>query len=458
MKRRFKWIFFSLAVLAAGAALAVGALKPVAVEVERAQRGELADFFSAAGVVAPNESLFVLAEAPGELLALNFKPGERVPEGAVLWRIDEDDYREEIERRIEILALQKAELSAQTRLGLAETAARTGQLERQLADAQYSHDRLFGGDKAVAQATMEAAATAYTIAARNYRDAMQANKASPPPYTDAQIYELRNLMDLARQNRILTEIDNTREAQEYYAGIIAAAKAQLEMLAPSKQELSSSAAAAAKQLDIAMEDLQSKLKAAPATAPFEGVVWQTAADAGEFISQNQPVMQLYRAEAMHIQAELGAGDAMRLFVGQKANCRLPDNTALKAAVSFVSPVAHETVSSLGISERRCLVKLELPGSPPLPEGVGAGFPVTLDFSVTAAQGVLSLPASAVVPVDAGSGVYLLKGSRAALTPVVTGLRIGGRVEIVSGIEEGEAVILNPHDYKIADKSRAAAIN
>jgi hypothetical protein len=52
---------------------------------------------------------------------------------------------------------------------------------------------------------------------------------------------------------------------------------------------------------------------------------------------------------------------------------------------------------------------------------------------------------------------LLDG-KAILTPVKTGLRSGGRVQLLSGVEEGNAVILDPFDKKITDKKRVAATN
>jgi multidrug efflux pump subunit AcrA (membrane-fusion protein) len=455
MKRAFKWFFIVVILLAVGGVMIMQALKPTSVEVERLAIGNLADTFSAQGAIVPKNSVILSANAPGEILSLPFEMGTTVKAGALLWTLDDETYRNRLEDQICSLKMQQSSLYSQNRLSKTDSALRTAQLETQLTDAEYQFERLFGGEKSVAQATMEGAATAYTIAARKYRDAKEADKLDDTKYTDAQLYELRNLMDLARQNRILTEIDNTKSAKEYYNSLILATQAQIDILSNVDTNHSNITYAAVEQLNVTIRDLEKKLESLPPSAPYDAVVWQVMTEVGDFVSENQPIVRLYPGGELLLEAELLAADAMRLSVGQQVDCQLADEQKLTAKISFISPVAHETLSTLGVVERRCLIRLTPVGLPP---GTGAGYPVDLDFSVTAAEGVLSIPASSIVPTSTGSGVYLLLDGKAILTPVKTGLRSGGRVQLLSGVEEGDAVILDPFDKKITDKKRVAATN
>ncbi len=458
MKRAIKWIFIVIILVAVGGVIIVQALKPLSVEVEDLQSGDLTDTFSVQGIIAPKSSIVLSANTPGEIVLLPFETGTETPAGEVLWQVDDESYRRVLEDQICTLKMQQSALYSQNRLTSTEASLSENQLQTQLTDAQYQFDRLFGSDadaKSVAQATMEAAATAYTMAARNYRDAKDADKIDDTKFTDAQLYELRNLMDAARQNRILAEIDNTKSAKEYYNSMILATQAQLDILSSTGKDRNNITYAAVEQLNVTIRDLENKLKSLPPRAPFDAVVWQVMAEVGEFVTENQPIVRLYRSQDLQFEAELLAADAMRLKVGQTVDCQLADDRKLSAEITFVSPVAHETLSTLGVAERRCLVRLAPIG---LPKGIGAGYPVDLDFSVTAAQGVISVPASAIVPTEKGSGVYLLKDKKALLTQVETGLRSGGRVQLVSGVTPGDVVILDPFDKKITDGKRVAAAN
>ena len=455
MKRVFKWVFVIVILLAVGGVMVMQALKPTPIEIERSIVGNLADTFSAQGVIVPKNSILLSANAPGEILSLPYETGMTVPAGKHLWTLDNETYRKHLQDQIRTLEMQQSALYSQNHLSKTDAALRTAQLETQLTDAQYQFERLFGGDKSIAQANMEGAATAYTMAARNYRDAKEADKIDDTKYTDAQLYELRNVMDLARQNRILTEIDNTKSAKEYYNSLILATQAQIDVLSNVGSNHSNITYAAVEQLNITIRDIKKKLEILPPSAPYDAVVWQVLTEVGTFVSENQPLIRLYPDGELLLEAELLAADAMRLSVGQQVDCQLADEQKLTAKITFISPVAHETLSTLGVVERRCLVRLAPVG---LPVGTGAGYPVDLDFSVTAAERVLSVPASAIVPTSSGSGVYLLHDGKAVLTPVKTGLRSGGRVQLLSGVEEGDAVILDPFDKKITDKKRVAATN
>jgi HlyD family secretion protein len=182
-------------------------------------------------------------------------------------------------------------------------------------------------------------------------------------------------------------------------------------------------------------------------------VWEIYAESGSFVAENQPIARLYRPGDMKIEAHLLSEDSLSLSPGQTVSCLLADNTSFEAEIVFVSSVALETLSTIGITENRCLVELRPQN---LPAQIGAGHPVDLTFSSPAVERALSVPASAVMPMGAGNGIYILRDGRALLTEVQTGLHSGGRVEILSGLSEGDSVILDPHDTGIADNSRVTA--
>ena len=66
---------------------------------------------------------------------------------------------------------------------------------------------------------------------------------------------------------------------------------------------------------------------------------------------------------------------------------------------------------------------------------------------------ISVPIGSLIPDGAGSSIYAIRKNKAVLVPVETGVQSAGRVEIRSGLKEGETVITNPYDSKVKDGSR-----
>jgi HlyD family secretion protein len=66
--------------------------------------------------------------------------------------------------------------------------------------------------------------------------------------------------------------------------------------------------------------------------------------------------------------------------------------------------------------------------------------------------VLRVPGSAVFSSDGKEAVFRIDGSRARLTPVQTGLRGGGWIEIVEGLNAGDRVVVHP-DRELSDGQR-----
>ena len=55
------------------------------------------------------------------------------------------------------------------------------------------------------------------------------------------------------------------------------------------------------------------------------------------------------------------------------------------------------------------------------------------------------PYSSVIVKDGGEYVYLYNDGNAILTPVQTGRELSGGYEILSGVESGDEIVLNPHN-------------
>ncbi len=451
MKKKYKFLLISVVIVLSIAAGVYSYLKPLAVEVETVSFGAIQDSFTAQGNILPKDSVIMNANTSGEVISVPFQVGMAVHNGDRLVEIDDSVQRRQMEDQVKSLQFQQSALYAQNTTALSETRLRREQLEQQLAAAQHEYDRLFGDD-GTAKDLMNIAEISYYTARRNYNEAKDLDDEDDDEVADLELYTLRNQMELAKKDMMVAQSENSETTEQYYQSVISSYEAQLDSLDDLQGNTGSSNNATAQQLQVTISNLQDELNREPPAAPFDAVVWEMLVEAGSFVSKNEPIAKLYKngEGEMEIEADVLSEDALRLNVGDLATCSLADGTALQAKIRFISPVAQETLSTIGITENRCKIKLTPVG---LPQKIGGGHQVDLTFTSVAAQNTLSVPASSVIPMESGSGVYLARDGKAVLTPVVTGVRSGGRVEILSGISEGEQVILDPYDSAVTEGKR-----
>lgn len=439
MKKKYKVIFGVLLGVVAAAYALYALLMPVEALFEPLAAAPLGDSFTAQGTLEPAESLIINANTNGTVLS-PVQAGRRVKQGEPLVTVDSAALSKELKQQIDTLKLQKAEMTS-------ESSIRREQLKVQLETAEIDYYRQYGREIGSAAATADLAFSSYLLARNNFYDAEEANEGFAPgisgvnpPVSSRELYALEQQMVSARKNYIITRNATDDTNQAYSTALVDSYKAQLGLIGNYS----------AQQLQVTIDYLESKLNPQPIAAPYDGLVWESYVEAGGYVSENTPVARIFQEGDMKITVELLSEDATGLSPGDQVECALTDGSSFTAKVAFISPVATQSLSGIGLSENRRIVEL----SPiDLPPQAGAGFQVDLTFRSSSFFSVLSVPSSAILPLAAGSGVYLVQGGKAVLTPVETGLRAGGRVELLSGVTDGDIVITNPQDIGVKSGKR-----
>jgi HlyD family secretion protein len=401
MKKRIKIILVLIVAAVCATAGIWSALRPVTVETELLAAGTLAEQFTVQGALVPAESRILNAGTSGPVSEVPLRVGMSVTAGEVVVAITAD--------------------------GQTEAELQLAQLRQQLSAARQSYDAQYG-DKGSAAADLALAENEYNTAEWDYNAALQVNETVPGTYTETALNQMRSRVTAAEKNLALAQNANSSSTRTFYQEQIASWEGQIEAL-------------------------EKAMGIEPVTAPFDGVLWETYVEEGVYVSKYQPVAKLYRPGEMKVETLVLTEDAMRMRLGDYVSCALADGTAFDASVRYISTVAVETVSAVGVKESRSLVELR-PGS--LPAAAGAGYQVDARFVAEAAENVISVPASAIVPLpEGGNGIYLIRGGKAVLAEITTGLLSGGRVELVSGAAAGDRVILDPFDSAVKNGSRVA---
>ncbi len=131
----------------------------------------------------------------------------------------------------------------------------------------------------------------------------------------------------------------------------------------------------------------------------------------------------------------------------------------RGKVARIYPAGFTKVSSLGVEQQR--VKVIVQFEPEdltrllVDRRLGVGYQVRVRIFTAEKPDALVIPRSALFRAkDGGWQVYAIRGSRSRLQPVKVGLLNDDAVEIVSGLDEGEQVILAP-ESTLEDGTRVA---
>lgn len=167
------------------------------------------------------------------------------------------------------------------------------------------------------------------------------------------------------------------------------------------------------------------------TAPFDGVVTRKLADVGDLAMPGKPLLEIEAPTALRFEADLPEAILDRIQMGAKMQVKIASVTKpLEATVSEIAPVADPV-------SRTFQVKLDLPSA----EGLRTGQFGRVSVPVAEVK-LLFVPQEALMKRGQMELVFVAKNSKAALRLVKTGKKIDGRVEVLSGLEEGEQVVIS----------------
>jgi len=165
-------------------------------------------------------------------------------------------------------------------------------------------------------------------------------------------------------------------------------------------------------------------------APFDGIITRKAADVGDLAVPGRALLEMDDPRAFRIEADLPEALIQRVQLGQKLSVRAGAQDApVEGAVSEISPVADP-------ASRTFNIKLDLPPN----SGLRAGQFARVSVPVAQSK-ALRLPASAVVQRGQMEVVFVSTNSRAQLRLVKTGRQVGEEIELVSGVNPGERVVI-----------------
>jgi len=180
-------------------------------------------------------------------------------------------------------------------------------------------------------------------------------------------------------------------------------------------------------------------------APADGVVIRRDGEAGQFVPSGQAVFTLACCAPLRVSAEVDEEDIARVSVGQAVTMR---SDALPRQL-FEGTVAEITPKGDPVS-RSYRVRIRLAGAPPVDAGpMRSGMTMDANLIVSRRDGALLVPNGSIK----GDSVWLVVNGRLHRRQVVRGTVGADRTEILSGLSDGDVVVISPPD-RLRDGQRA----
>ncbi|GAB4297544.1 MAG: efflux RND transporter periplasmic adaptor subunit [Desulfuromonadia bacterium] len=164
------------------------------------------------------------------------------------------------------------------------------------------------------------------------------------------------------------------------------------------------------------------------TAPISGIVAKRQVELGSTVFPGSPLFVIDDEKSYRLELSVPESLMGRVKVG------MPVEIRLDGVDRPVSGMIVEIVPSLDPATRTFIAKASLPGALARSGQFGRGL-----FRVGTTPSLL-VPASAIQPKGALTAVWVVENGAARLRIVRTGKQVGDRVEILSGISQGERVI------------------
>ncbi len=168
-------------------------------------------------------------------------------------------------------------------------------------------------------------------------------------------------------------------------------------------------------------------------APMTGVVQQKRASTGEYLAAGAPVVDIVQIDPLRLRVDVPERESHKIRTGQSVRVAVEgDPDAYLGTVKRLSP-------SISQQNRVLSVEADVRNNGHLKPGAFVKAEIVTDQASTAA----TVPPSAIVTFAGIEKVITIEGGRAVEKVVMTGRRGQDWVEIKSGINVGEKVIVNP---------------
>lgn len=381
VRSNIKAIVVAVLILGAAAAIVAKRMAPLPVAVTPVVRGKAVEAVYATGTVEADDRVNVKAKASGSIASILVKEGQAVKKGDLLARIDNPVVAFDLKRG-------QADLSA---------------------------------------ATAQAGANAPQLAAlRAQADAIKADLATART-------DLGRTEALVKGGSVAqAELDRARARVTQLEGQLAANEAQQRAM---RIDLDANAQRQA----AAVQSLASRVSDTEVRSPLDGVILSKSIEIGEVVAVNQTLFKVGDTRSLILEVSVDEADVARVHDGSEK-----DAPSLAAVSLYAFPKevfkgkVFDVLPDANRDRKAFLVKVRLDKPP---SGLRSGMSAEVNIIAREEESVLLAPSEA----ESESFIWVVKDGRAQKQAVKVGIRDLLRLQVLSGLAEGDLVVVDGQD-------------
>lgn len=429
------------------------------------ERKTLPVTITANGTVHAARSINLSPKSAGVIEKLLVQEGDRVRQGQLVAIMDDANLRGQLIQMQGQLAQQEANLQ---RLLAGNRQEDIAKAKAQLTEARAQLQQLQTGNRPqeIAQADARLQQAQATLKLREmdwqrYQQLYQAGAVSresrDQKRTDRDV--ARNQVREAEQALALQQAGpRSEELTQASARVTQQEQTLAALQAGNRAEDIAQARAQVLSAQGSLATIQAQLRDTRILAPFDGVVTQTYADVGAFVSpsmagsgvsaSSSSILTL-ASDRYEVVVNLSEAQIAQVEPGQKVSVKIDalPKMPLTGAVTQIAPQATVTQNVTSFEVRVTL-------QPAATERLKVGMNVEAAFEVDRLENALFVPNAAVVRQADQEGVYVLAENRQPKFRVIqTGATTNGQTEITSGLQEQEQVLISPPTESQSEPSR-----
>lgn len=397
------WKLLVAAVAVGAAGLLWRGAGPQAVDVARLTTMEVkeaATVLVAGGYVVAHHKIQLGSKVVGRVAWIGVEKGDRVKKDQVLVRLDNSEYRAQVEQARGALQAAAARL-AQLQTGsrpeeIQQARARADETEANLRNAQTNYDRTRGLD----------------------RDGVVSKQ---------ELDRARDQLDMARAQ--------AEQAHKNY---------ELVHQGPRREEIDQGRALV-EQARGALRYYETMLDATEIRSPIDGTVLERLVETGEMVTTmfvgetgaKSSVVSLADLNDLQVEVDISQTEFARVSLGQPCAV-VPDafpDRRYRAVVAEIAPQANRQKATVQVK-----VQVKNPDAYLRPE-MNARVSFEDPRAGQASVRQLLAPRSALFQADGKSAVMAVENGRAVIKPVTAGEEMGGSVRIASGLNGDETLVV-----------------
>lgn len=356
-------------------------------------------------------------DEPGRIAQLYIKEGDRVTQGQIIARMDSDrlqaqvnQYRASVQKAQANLDLVKAGNRPEV-IAAARARVTTAQANVATAQARLKRTR---EERQRNQLLIDAGA----ISSNAFNDFVN-KEAEAKANLEAELARLRE------------QQENLKESQQ---------GSRLEAIAQAEAEVA--------QAKAELASIQIQLDKTTIRAPFTGIISRRYAEAGDFIDSTTAASETEGATStsiaelssgLEIEAKIPEASIAKIKLKQTVNIQADaySNEIFKGKVRLIAPRAIEKNNVTSFRVKVALTTGK--------EKLQSGMNVRLTFMGEPIASAITIPLAAVVTQsDEQTGVYVADDkNKARFKPIKLGTASGDRIQILSGLNQGDRVFIAP---------------